>query len=77
MARALDTDAEAARIQREVWRRMSPGARGSLALRMSEDVREIAIEGEMARTGLSREEAKANVLRRMLGDHLYEAAFGR
>lgn len=70
-----DTADEAARAQREAWRRMGPSRRLELAMRMSDDVRQIAIDGELARhPGISRAEALARVVRRTLGDELFEAA---
>lgn len=73
---AADTSEAAARIQREVWARMGPDRKLLLALRMSDDVRELAIEGEMARSpALSRREAERIVIRRMLGEELFEAAY--
>jgi hypothetical protein len=44
-----------------------------LAFEMSEQARAISIEGAMAREpGLSREEARDRLLRRLLGDALFE-----
>lgn len=42
---------------------------------MSEQARELSIAGRLARApGMTRSEARAELLRRMLGDELYEAA---
>ena len=74
---ALDTSDEAARAQRAAWARMGPEGKLLLTLQMSDDVRELAIEGELRRSPhLSRREAELVVIRRMLGDELYEAAYG-
>ncbi len=74
---ALDTDEAAARAQRDVWRRMGPERKLLLALQMRDDVRELAIAGEMRRSpALSRREAELVVIGRMLGDALFEAAYG-
>lgn len=55
---------------------MSPAQRLLLAIEMSERAREIAIAGAMAREpGISREEARLRVLRQILGDELFEAAY--
>lgn len=73
---AFDTSNDAARTQREVWARMGTQRKLLLALRMSDDVRELAIEGEMARSpAISRRQAELVIIRRMLGDELFEAAY--
>lgn len=56
---------------------MSPARRVRLAIEMSERAREIAIAGVMARDpGISFEAARMRVLRGILGDALFEAAYG-
>ena len=73
----LDTSAEADAVQREVWARMGPEGRLALALKMSDEARELAIEGVMARCPeLTRRQAMLEVVRQYLGDELFEAAFG-
>jgi hypothetical protein len=75
--RPRDTSDEAARIQRAVWARMGPSRKLELTLRMCDDVRELSIQGELSRhPGMSRDEATRVVVRRVLGDALFEAAFG-
>jgi hypothetical protein len=47
-----------------------------LAIEMSERARAIAISGAMAREpGISRDEARLRVLRQILGDALFDAAY--
>jgi hypothetical protein len=76
--RPRDTTPEAHRAQIEVWRAMSPARKVRLVIEMSERAREIAIAGVMAREpGISRETARRRVLRGILGDALFEAAYGR
>lgn len=75
---AHDTSDAAARAQREAWRRMGPGGRLALALRMSDDVRAVAIDGEMARDpSRTRAEAEAAVQRRLWGAELFDAVAAR
>lgn len=60
-----------------MWARMGPARKLELALRMSEDVRELSIQGELTRhPGMSRSEATRVVVRRVLGDELFVAAYG-
>ena len=44
-AASLDTSREAERVQLKKWRAMSPGQRLSLAVSMSQSVRELALAG--------------------------------
>lgn len=75
--RPRDTTPDAHRVQIEIWRAMAPEARVRLAIEMSERAREIAIAGAMAREpGIGREQARLRVLRQVLGDALFEAAYG-
>lgn len=75
--RPRDTSPEVHRAQIEVWRAMPPARRVRLALEMSERAREIAIAGAMAREpGIGCEVARLRVLRLMIGDELFEAAYG-
>jgi hypothetical protein len=75
--RPHDTTPDAHRAQIELWRAMSPSRRVQLAIEMSERAREIAIAGVMAREpGLSFEAARLRVFRKILGDALFEAAYG-
>ncbi len=55
---------------------MGPARRLQLALEMSERAREIAIEGVMAREpGIARAEARLRVLRQILGETQFDAAY--
>ena len=75
--RSRDTTREALDAQRTAQRRLGPARRVELAFEMSEQAREIAIRGALAREpGLRPEEARARLLRRLLGDALYRAAWG-
>ncbi len=71
-----DTSREAREVQREAQRRLGPAGRVELAFEMSEQAREISIAGAMAREpGLGPEEARARLLRRLLGDALFDACW--
>ncbi len=75
--RPPDTTPDAHLAQIEIWRAMSGADRVRLAIEMSERAREIAIAGVMAREpGISSDEARLRVLRQILGDALFEAAYG-
>ena len=72
-----DTTPDAHRAQIEIWRAMGPARRVRLAIEMSERARAIAVAGVMAREpGISPEAARLRVLRQILGDALFEAAYG-
>ena len=74
--RSRDTSRAARAVQSEAQRRVGPAGRVELAIEMSEQARAISIEGVMAREpGLKPEEARARVLRRLLGDGLYDACW--
>lgn len=74
--RPRDTTREALDAQRAAQRRLGPARRVELAFEMSEQAREISIRGALAREpGLTPEEARARLLRRLLGDALYGAAW--
>lgn len=74
--RSPDTHPDAHRAQIEAYRAMGPVRRLQLAREMSERAREIAIAGEMARAPeIGREEARLRMLRRILGDALFDAAY--
>jgi hypothetical protein len=73
----LDTTPEALDVQQAIWRRMAPGRRLELALQLSDEVREVSIAGTMSRNpGMDRRAAVLDVTRRVLGDALFDAAFG-
>lgn len=61
----------------QALRRMGPEARVLLAFEMSEEARRIAAESLRRREpGLSEQQARERVLRRILGDALIDAAYG-
>ncbi|MBS2020600.1 MAG: hypothetical protein JST00_47540 [Deltaproteobacteria bacterium] len=69
-----DTDDKAREVQLAVLRRVGPSGRVRIAAQMSEDVRRIAIEGELRRNPrLSEAEARQVVLDRLWGAELAEA----
>ncbi|MCA9544952.1 MAG: hypothetical protein KC613_11200 [Myxococcales bacterium] len=74
--RALDTSDEAARVQRMLWRRMGPERRVELAVRMSEDAREISRAGIRARhPDYSEAQVELALRRVLLGDALFRAVW--
>jgi hypothetical protein len=73
-----DTSAEARRVQREAQTRLGPAGRVELAFEMCDQAREISIAGIRSRhPELSEAEARSRLLRRLLGDELYEVAYRR
>lgn len=73
----LDTTPEANAVQRSVWAKMGAGRRLELALMMSDEARELSISGVMARCPhLTRRQAQMEVIRRVLGDVMFNEAFG-
>lgn len=69
-----DTDDKARAVQLAVLRRLGPSERVRIAAEMSEDVRRIAIEGELRRhPELSHAEARQAVLDRLWGAALAAA----
>jgi len=71
-----DTLVAARDVQLAALRAMGPGRRAELALEMSEQAREISIQGIRARDPeLRYAEARAQLLRRLLGPELYDAAY--
>jgi hypothetical protein len=73
-----DTSPAASEVQRKVHRQLGPAARVEMAFAMSQSAREISITGMMDRDPtLTYPEARARLLRRLLGTELYEAAFSR
>ena len=65
-------------MQREAQRRLGPAGRVELAFEMSVEARRISIAGMRDRDpALSEAEARSRLLRRLLGDSLYEAAYDR
>lgn len=75
---ARDTSDEARAAQRQALRRLGGAARVEMAFAMSLEAREIATDGLLRRhPELSREQARHRVLRRLLGEALWSAAYGR
>ena len=73
-----DTSREAREAQREAQRRIGAAARVGLAFEMSAEARRISIAGMRSRDpALSEAEARARLLRRLLGAELYAAAYAR
>ncbi|MGM0577729.1 MAG: hypothetical protein ACQEXJ_18525 [Myxococcota bacterium] len=73
---SLDTIDEAARVQAEVWRSMGGSKRLEVALRMSDEARDVARDGIRARHPGYGEHDVEHALRRMLlGDELFRAAW--
>ena len=69
-----DTDDKARAVQLAVLRRPGPSERVRIAAEMSEDVRRVAIEGELRRhPELTPEEARQAVLERIWGSTLAAA----
>lgn len=71
-----DTDREAGAVQREVLRTLGGAARVELAFRMSHEARAISLAGICSRNPRwSAEQAQQHLLRRILGDELWKAAY--
>jgi hypothetical protein len=74
---ARDTAPDARRVHTRALRRLGPAARVLLAFEMSDEARRIAAASLCRREpGLSVQQARARVLRRVLGDALADAAYG-
>jgi hypothetical protein len=75
---ARDTGDEARRVQRAAQARLGGAGRVELAFEMCAQAREISVAGILSRhPELSLAEARARLLRRLLGDPLFEAAYRR
>jgi len=73
-----DTSREAREVQLQAQRRLGAGARLELAFEMCAEARRISIAGMRRRDpALSEAEARSRLLRRLLGEELYEAAYAR
>jgi len=71
-----DTAPDARRVQEAAWRRLGPEGRVRLMLRLSDELREIAVAGFRDREpDLTEAEARGRMLRAVLGDTLFEAAY--
>jgi hypothetical protein len=74
--RARDTSPEAHAVQLRVYARMGSQRRVELAFEMSEQAREMAIDGVRERNpGWSRQQAREFVLRQILGAALFDSAW--
>jgi hypothetical protein len=63
-------------VQRDVYLRLGPVRRLQLAFEMSEQARALAVAGIRARAReLSEDDAKQIMLRRLLGDELFDRAW--
>jgi hypothetical protein len=75
---ARDTSRAARRAQRVALAALGPEGRVELALAMSEQARAISIQGALDREpGLGPEEARARLVRRLIGAVLYDAAWSK
>jgi hypothetical protein len=71
-----DTAPDARRAQEAAWRRLGPEGRVRLMLRLSDELRDIAVAGFRSRhPELTEAQARGRMLRAVLGDALYEAAY--
>jgi hypothetical protein len=71
-----DTSHAAREAQLRAERRLGPAGRVELAFEMTELARAISIAGAISREpGLSQAEARARLLRRLLGDTLFDACW--
>jgi hypothetical protein len=71
-----DTTPEAARVQREIFRRMSPSRRLELACQMSDFVRGIVAAGVRSRhPDYDDNQVKLAVIRLTIGDELFHKAY--
>lgn len=74
--KADDTSREAHEVQLRIWERMGPSGRIALALRMSEDLREVSREGIQRRHPEYSPEEVELALRAMLwGPDLFRRAY--
>lgn len=75
--RPRDTSPEAHRVQLEILGKMDLSRRLELALEFCDMGREILIDGILLRDpALSREHARLQMLRQVIGEPLFSAAFG-
>ena len=71
-----DTAEDARRAQLRAYARLGPSRRVEIAYQLSEEIRTIAIQGIRSRDlRLTPEEARSALLRRLLGEALFCAAF--
>lgn len=75
---ARDTSPEAHAAQLQAYARLGPARKVELAFALSEQARQIAIEGVLGRNpDWSRQQARDFVLRQILGAELFDAAWPR
>ncbi len=71
-----DTDPAAARVQWEIYRRMTPGRRMELALEMSATLRQFMAAGvRMRHSHYDDRQVKLAVIRLSLGDNLFRRVY--
>ena len=71
-----DTTPEAAWVQLEIYRRLSPARRLELAFGMSNSLREIVAAGVRSRhPGYNEEQVRLAVIRLYLGEELFKKAY--
>lgn len=71
-----DTDAESHHVQLEILRRLGPERRLDIAMRMSDEVRDIARAGIASRhPEYSGQQVRWALFRKLLGDDLFRAAY--
>lgn len=71
-----DTAPDVRRAQELAWRRLGADGRVRLMLQMSDELREVALAGIRHREPeLTETQARGRLLRTLLGDDLYEAAY--
>ncbi len=76
-ARPLDTTREAHAVQAAVYRRMTPRERMEMAIRMSEEARQIALDGITRRNpGWTRARCRRALFESLLGPELCRLAWG-
>ncbi|HUT30604.1 MAG TPA: hypothetical protein VMX13_12490 [Sedimentisphaerales bacterium] len=72
-----DTTIEAARKEFQILRRLGPEARLEMAFQLSDDLRSIVETGVRKRyPDYDEKEVRREVLRLMIGDQLFQEAFG-
>ncbi len=76
-SRPLDTEPDAWEVQCEIWKRLTEEDKLRIALELSQNMREMAVAGAKLRLpGATPEEIQSAVARLMLGEELWQAAYG-
>lgn len=74
--RTTDTSCEAREVQDAIWRRLGPSGRVALAIRMSEELREVTRAGIRQRhPGYGEREVELALRRLMWGDALFASVY--